>query len=254
MNNLGLTRFARIGSFGNGTSISGYSDVDYLAVLPSNQVTPSSTYSLTKVRDVLANRFPFTGVRVGCPAIVVPFGTSIAETTEVVPGDYRHTKDGYKVYEIADCSGGWMKASPDAHNNYVRAIDEKLNRKVRPLIRFAKAWKYFRDVPLSSFYLELRIAKYASSEKYIVYDWDLRNIFKMLLDSELSSLQDPMGVSGYIPAASTEIRRRDALSKVETAFIRAEKARAAAGLGDVKVAFEWWDLVFANQFPSYYYS
>lgn len=36
-NNFGLLRFTRIGSFGNGTSISGYSDVDYLACIPTNQ-------------------------------------------------------------------------------------------------------------------------------------------------------------------------------------------------------------------------
>ena len=33
-NKFGLNRFTRIGSFGNGTNISGYSDVDYLACLP----------------------------------------------------------------------------------------------------------------------------------------------------------------------------------------------------------------------------
>ena len=33
-----VPRFTRIGSFGNGTSISGYSDVDYLACLPTNRV------------------------------------------------------------------------------------------------------------------------------------------------------------------------------------------------------------------------
>ena len=42
-NNFGLKRFARIGSFGNGTSVSGYSDVDYLASLPTDQLTQSST-------------------------------------------------------------------------------------------------------------------------------------------------------------------------------------------------------------------
>lgn len=44
----GLRRFARIGSFGNGTSISGYSDVDYLASLSREVLTSNSTYSLTK--------------------------------------------------------------------------------------------------------------------------------------------------------------------------------------------------------------
>ena len=33
-NNFGMTRFFRTGSFGNGTSISGYSDVDYFAEIP----------------------------------------------------------------------------------------------------------------------------------------------------------------------------------------------------------------------------
>jgi tRNA nucleotidyltransferase (CCA-adding enzyme) len=45
-NNFGLKRFVRIGSFGNGTSISGFSDVDYLACLPSEQLSQSSNYSL----------------------------------------------------------------------------------------------------------------------------------------------------------------------------------------------------------------
>jgi len=58
----GLRRFTRIGSFGNGTSISGYSDVDYLASLARDTLTSDSTYSLGKVRNSLDDRFPKTGV------------------------------------------------------------------------------------------------------------------------------------------------------------------------------------------------
>src|SRR5437879_6168918 len=72
----GLRRLVRIGSFGNGTSISGYSDVDYLACLVRDQLTENSTYSLGKARDALDARLPNTGVRVSCPAVVVPFGTA----------------------------------------------------------------------------------------------------------------------------------------------------------------------------------
>jgi hypothetical protein len=36
----GLTRFTRIGSFGNGTSISGYSDVDYCVRRPMTDAIP----------------------------------------------------------------------------------------------------------------------------------------------------------------------------------------------------------------------
>ena len=250
-NNFGLNRFVRIGSYGNGTSISGYSDVDYLACFPSDQLTVNSTYSLNKIRNALDIRFPNTGVGVRCPAIAVPFGTVATATTEVVPADYVGEKDGFQVYKIADCAGGWKKASPDAHNAYVRHVDEKHGGKVKPLIRFIKAWKYFRDVPISSFYLELRVAKYASGEKAIIYDIDVKNIFKQLFDNNLASMQDPKGFSGYISACSTEAKRLDAMSKLETAYIRADKARDAAMNEKIKDAFDWWDLVYNYEFPSY---
>jgi hypothetical protein len=157
-NNFGLKRFARIGSFGNGTSISGYSDVDYLACLPTNQLTQTSTASLTKVRNALDTRFPNTGVHVNCPAVVVPFGNKKSETTEIVPADYLKDESRFQVYDIPDCSGGWMHASPDAHNAYVQMVDNKLKGKLKPLIRFVKAWKFYREVPVSSFYLDLEQA------------------------------------------------------------------------------------------------
>ncbi len=252
-NNFGLVRFTRIGSFGNGTSIYGHSDVDYLTCLPTKQLTSNSTYSLGKVRDALIVRFPNTGVRVNCPAVCCPLGTTAAETTEVLPADYMWEDNGYKVYDIADGAGGWMKTSPDAHNAYVRDIDDTLGGKVKPLIRFLKAWKCFRDVPISSFYLELRVAKYASGEKSIVYDIDVKNVLKMLFDCELASMQDPVGISGYIPACSTDTKKEDALSKLKTAYTRAENARDAARKENISDAFDWWRLVYNYEFPTYYY-
>lgn len=247
-----LSRFVRIGSFGNGTSISGYSDVDYLACLPTNQLLSNSDSSLQKVKKSLDERFPNTGVRVSCPAVVCPFGNSRSETHEIVPGDYVKESGGHSVYDIADCAGKWMNASPDAHNEYVRKTDAKLGNKVKPLIRFIKAWKYYREVPISSFYLELRVAKFATEESSIDYAFDLRKVLCQLRDSALASMQDPMGVSGLIPACKTEAFKTDALSKLGTAATRAEKAVDAASKGDISGAFEWWRLLYDNQFPSYY--
>lgn len=249
----GLRRFVRIGSFGNGTSISGFSDVDYLASLPRDQFSSNSTYSLGKVRDSLDGRFPYTGVQVRCPAVMVPFGTRISETTEVVPADYLKEVNGHYIYDIADCSGSWMNASPDAHKAYVSSINDKLSGKVKPLIRFIKAWKFYRDVPLSSFYLELRVAKWASTESSIIYDMDVRTVLKHLFDLKLASIQDPMGISGYIHACKTEAQLADAYSKLETAYIRADKARAASQRENTPEAFDYWRLLFNYEFPTYYY-
>lgn len=249
----GLRRFARIGSFGNGTSICGFSDVDYLASLSRDTLTANSTYSLGKIRDALDNRFPNTGVRVSCPAVVVPFGSRRSETTEVVPADYIEEQNGFKIYDIADCSGDWMRASPDAHKAYVASVDEKLGGKVKPLIRFIKAWKYYRDVPISSFYIELRVAKYATGEKTIIYEYDVKRVLCQLRDCKLADMQDPMGISGYIPACKTDALYQDAISKLDTAATRAEKAREAAEKGKISEAFDWWRLLYNNEFPTYYY-
>lgn len=252
INNFGLRRFVRIGSFGNGTSVSGYSDIDYLASIPAVQLTQSSTYSLAKIRDALDARFPRTGVHVSTPAVVVPFGTYRSESTEVVPADYVGEANGYKVYEIADGNGGWMRISPDSHNDYVARVDQRLSGRVKPLIRLIKAWKFYRKVPISSFYLEMRVAKYVEGESAIIYDIDVSAVLKSLWDHQLAKLQDPTGFSGYIPACKTDAQREDALSKLNTAVVRAQKARRACINGDTSDAFSWWRLVYDDAFPTYY--
>ena len=50
----------------------GYSDVDYFADIPASKLKANSTSALREVRDALDKRFPDTGVRVSCPAVVIP--------------------------------------------------------------------------------------------------------------------------------------------------------------------------------------
>lgn len=250
--NFEITRFFRTGSFGHGTSIRGYSDVDYFASIPRKNLKQGSDATLRAVQSVLDKRFPDTGVAVRTPAVLVPFGTDASESTEVVPADFiKKDENDFHIYEIADGNNCWMKSSPDAHNAYVAYVNGELGGKVKPLVRFLKAWKYYRNVPISSFYLEMRVAKYAAKEKSIVYSIDIKNIFKMLNDNGLAAIQDPMGVSGYIYACSTDTKKADALSKLKSAQTRAEKAREEESAENISMAFWWWNLVFAEKFPAY---
>jgi hypothetical protein len=251
-NNFEITRFFRTGSFGNGTSVRNFSDVDYFASIPNRYLTANSDSTLRKVWRALDERFPQTEVGIRTPAITLPFGTDASESTDVVPAEYVG-KDQYEnlVYEIPDRSGGWMRTSPDAHNNYVANVNANLGQKVKPLIRFIKAWKYYRNVPLYSFYLEMQVARYASKESSIIYSIDVKNVFKLLWDNQLAAMQDPTGISGYIYPAFSEAMKADALSKISTALSRAEKAREAEEAGRVGDAFDWWDLVFDDSFPAY---
>lgn len=248
----GLQRIARIGSFGNGTNISGCSDVDYLTVLPTESLKQNSASSLRIIREALEVRFPNTDIHVDTPAVVCPFGTYKAQHTELVIADYVKETNGHKVYEIADGEGGWMQICPDAHNAYVAKVDQRHGGKIKPLIRFIKAWKYARGVPIKSFYLEMRVAKYAETEPSIYHEIDVPIILNRLLSNELAAMQDPTGFSGLIHPCKSAVDKETALSNLNTAAARADKAEQARVNGDVKEAFDWWQKLYADNFPSYY--
>ncbi len=253
-----INYFFQSGSSGNSTDIIYYSDIDYMALIPEKQLTSNSTTMLTKVRDQLNYTFPKSNVHVSTPAVVVPFGLYGVETNEVVPGYLiEFTKSGIPVYGIADGNGGWIKTAPKAHNAYVTEVNTTYNYEVKTFIRFIKAWKYYNVVDISSFYLEMRAAKYAETyfkkgtvASYVVH---LHYYFKDLYSINLAQLQDPTGIVGYIAACNSEYKKTAALSKIHTAMVRSEKAMNATIGGNFKDAFYWLNLLFNNKFPNYNY-
>ncbi len=242
------------GSANNGTSIAHHSDVDLFASIPTDKLKANSVTSLREIKESLQKRFTNTTVYVDSPAVVLDFGSGDWDTAEVIPADYLRTENGKSVYHIPDGSGGWMESAPSLHNSYVVTENDRLGKKLKKLIRFAKAWKYYRDVPISSFYLELRITKWMESESTIAYDIDMDTIFRKLDACGLAAIQDPKGISGLVHACSSQAKKEIALSRLATAKIRSAKARAAEKAGNTKNAFSWWDLVFAGKFPSYTYT
>jgi len=252
--NFNCTNLFETGSFGNGTGVRHFSDTDYFAVIPSDKLHDNSATALRLVKEALQSTFIRTdGIVVSCPAVKIPFGTYKSEEMEITPCCYNGLVTtilgNFRKYQIPDCSSGWMFSSPKAHNEYVESHDKRLNRKLKPLIQLIKAWKYFNDVPIMSFYLELRVTKYAETESSIVYDIDIKNILKLLNDNGLASIRDPMGISGLIPSSKTTAQKETALSKLNTAATRAEKALDARNSGKIDDAFYWWNLLFNDKFP-----
>lgn len=252
--NFNCSNFFETGSFGNGTGVRHYSDSDYFAVCPTKKLKQNSSITLRKVKEALQSKFWSTsGIEVSTPSVKIPFGKYASETLEVTPCDFQGLIDtplGKKAtYDIPDSNEGWMRSSPQAHNTYVEQQNKRLDYKLKPLIRLAKAWKYYNDVPIKSFYLELRVTKYAEKEDTIIYDIDLLRIMRRLNEIQLASIKDPMGISGYISACSTDAKKQIALSKVSSDLARAEKAYEQKDK-NLDKCFEWWNLFFNYQFPS----
>ncbi len=239
------------GSFSHGTGVRGYSDVDLLVCLKSK---PESSYTaLTWVKDALSERFPSTDVAIRRPAVAVKFASGY-ETWEVIPGFMTNRGgEGQYVYDIPSPSAGstWIDAAPREHLSYVNECNLKPHKgNAKALARLIKAWKYYRNVPVSSFYLEMRCAQHVASLDSYIHVWDVCLVLESLVDHELAAMNDPRGATGRIQACSSDSSKEDALSKLKTAAGRARNALDASKADNPDSAFYYLDQLFGGSFPS----
>lgn len=231
---LGIFGMFEIGSLRHGTGVWLYSDADFLVSLKGSRPTSPWT-TLTKVKETLQERFKSTTIVIRQPAVVCYFSDGVVE---VVPAFHDNG------YWIADPTGGWMKTHPTEHNKYVNEINAKHNGAAKALVRQLKIWKYLRDVPVSSCYLEMRAAKYLSGESTYAVLFDLHGALKHLEGVALASMNDPTGLSSRFGACSSDAKRTEALSRLSMAVTRARKAKEYAGDGEHVNAIAQLKLLF----------
>jgi hypothetical protein len=249
---LTVSRFFETGSFSHGTGVRNFSDIDVFASLGGTK--PDSSYTaLTRVKDALIDRFPSTSVVIDRPAVKIKFAGG-TETWEVIPAfPARLTGDDKWVYHIPGPSvgSGWIESAPDLHLKYVNECNQKPSAgNTKALARLIKAWKYFCSVPLSSFYLEMRCAQHVARQETYIHVWDFCWLLEGLKLSQLAAINDPKGASGRFHACSSDAKRDEALSKLDSAAGRARKALEATRAGDRDTAFYYLDLLFGGRFPS----
>lgn len=247
-----VNRFVETGSFSSGTGVRHFSDVDALVSLGHSKPVTADT-ALEWVKSALQARFPSTVVRVSRPAVVIDFASG-AESWELIPAFL--TSRGtvtQSVYDVPAASSGWMDTAPLTHLDYVTGINTTtgISGGAKKLSRLLKAWKYYRAVPISSFYLEMRAAKYMSTQTSWVPVVDLCLILEQLNRDALPAMNDPSGASGRFYACSSDTKRSDALSKLSTAAGRARNALDAYNASKTENAFYYLGQLFNGHFPSY---
>lgn len=255
----GFNRVEVIGSHTRDTAVHVNSDVDYFAMLGIDDVTRagsrvSSSTIVDRTRRALQARFRQTSISVDGVAVVVGFGQGQG-AVDVVPGVWRGTTDTtpkYPVYEIPDGRGNWLRTSPQRHAKYLRDEDERSGYKLAKVIRLLKAWKYARSprVPVLGFHMELLLAAERTCVGPRSYQNCLNDAFRLLADREGASLNDPLGISGRIPAAMTDAQRRAFTDAASYAAEKSGRALDAEVGGRVAEAFDYWKLVFNQEFPS----
>jgi hypothetical protein len=249
---LQVSRFRETGSFSHGTGIRGYSDIDLLVSLGTDRPNSSWT-ALTWVKDALLARFPRTPVKIRRPSVVVEFGSGY-ETWEVIPGFITgRGGENQFVYDVPSpvTSGGWIDSAPGEHLDYVNGANKKPHPgDAKDLARLLKAWKYYRNVPISSFYLEMRCAQHVKGISTYIHVWDLCEVLEDLETNELAAMNDPSGATGRIKACSSDARREEALTKLSRAATRARLALKAHKDDKIDDAFYYLDKLFNGHFPA----
>lgn len=248
---LKVNNFFETGSFSHGTGIRAYSDVDALVSIGDGKPASSDT-ALTWVKSALQARFPSTTVQVRRPAVVVEFADG-KETWEVIPGFLTgRGGDGVFVYDIPGASSGWIDSAPKTHLAYVNGVNGTagIYGGAKKLARLLKAWKYYRNVPVSSFYLEMRAAQYMATQTNWVPIYDVCFVLEDLERHGLAAMNDPSGATGRFHPCSSEARKTDALSKLSTAATRARNALEQHRAGNPTLAFYYLDQLFNGEFPA----
>ncbi|MBT2382395.1 nucleotidyltransferase [Streptomyces sp. ISL-11] len=250
-NALGIHLFREIGSsFSHGTGVRDHCDVDLLVSIKGERPNSPDT-ALGRVKSALQTSFPYTEVAIRKPTVVVKFAQGM-ETWEVLPGFITSRgSQNMPVYDIPGAAGGWMDTAPTAHLAYVNEINNLpgIAGGAKKLARLAKAWKYYNEVPMSSFYLEMRAARYMSTQSPFVPVWDVCGFFEHLHSIQLAAMNDPKGNAGRFSAYSAPAEGAEALSKLANAASRARRALAAHNSSDAATAFHNLDLLFGGEIP-----
>jgi hypothetical protein len=233
---LGVREMFEIGSLRHGTGVWQYSDADFLVSLKGAQPTSAWTM-LNNVKQSLQKRFPSTPIVVRRPAVVCRFSDG---SVEIVPA-YASSTSGYWIADPAD---DWMTTYPKDHNNYVNKVNNDHDGNVKRLARQVKVWKYRRNVPVSSCYLEMKAAKHMDGENSYMPLWDLYLTLRKMFDVKLASMNDPTGLGSRFGSCSSESNKQDALSKLERAVTRAHNAKDYAQQNDHENAIEQLKLLF----------
>ena len=243
--------FRETGSFRHGTGVRGHCDVDLLVGIRGPRPGSSDT-ALAWVKNALAASFPSTPVRISRPAVVIAFAGG-DETWEIIPGFVTgRGGEGVYVYDIPGAATGWLDTAPLEHLAYVTEVNSRpdIAGGAKKLARLIKAWKYYNDVPISSFYLEMRAAHYLTGQSSFVAVYDICYLLEHLDSIALAAMNDPKGAAGRFEACSTTVKKAEALSKLSTGATRARKALDAHRKDESATAFYYLDLLFGGQFPS----
>ncbi|MFJ8072259.1 nucleotidyltransferase domain-containing protein [Peribacillus sp. NPDC096447] len=248
------SRYSRyVGSYGRGTAIKGFSDVDMLIELPydtyvryNNYLGNGQSALLQEVRASIKTTYTNTDIGGDGQVIVVNFSDGM--TFEVVPAFINKGGESY-TYPDSNYGGTWKVTYPILEINAINELNNKYNKNVKKLVRIMKAWRNQNNVPISGMLLETLVMNFLDGYEhkdrtYGFYDWMTRDFLKYL--SERNPDQSFWNARG----SGDQVYRKGKFEyKARQGYLKSIEAIE----NDKKypsIAYQTWRDIFGNYYPS----
>lgn len=241
-----------VGSYGRGTAVRGFSDLDMLFQLKYDDYLRYNAYSgngqsalLQDVRNSIKKTYPKTDVGGDGQVVVVEFSDGMK--FEVVPCFIN--KDNSFTYPDSNDGGKWKATDPLPEIQAIADLDKNCNGNLKELCRMTRAWKNEWNVPIGGLLIDTLahnfLKDWSNKDKsYIYYDWMSRDFFNYLAN------QNPEQSYWLAVGSNQQILRKGSFeNKAKQCYNLAVEA-----IGDYEkypsVARGEWKKIYGSAFPA----
>src|ERR671933_447 len=182
-----------VGSYGRGTAVRGFSDLDIIFILPPHLKTKYNTdqYNgqsvlLQAVKQSIQKTYPTTDIGGDGQVVVIQFADNIK--FEVVPVFKRI--DGSFFYPDSNNGGSWKITNPMPEINTINFHNKLTKGKLIDLCRMARSWRKKWKVPMGGLLIDTLANEFIMNWQYkdypttkllrFYYDWMSRDFFQFL--------------------------------------------------------------------------
>lgn len=231
-------------------------DVDIIVVLDRSYRRRGPRAALDLVKATLREQYPSSKISRNGQAVTISFSDF---TVDVVPA-FATWWDS-DVLDI--CNSGddtWIRTAPRKHIKISSEVNDRTSGLLVPSVKMLKAWNRAAGRPLRGFHLEVvtwkvfdpgwRAAWFGAGLGMGSDPENLSRFFAEAPSRLRRKLPDPARGEGDVGAYLTGRRRDEAISRLETAGSRCQRAIRLFADGDVTGANALYQKVFGDAFPS----
>jgi len=236
------------GSYRRSTMISPLreADVDVFVVLASEYFEQEGyTSLLDKVKRALKKTYKTPEISRNGHAVTITFSDFKVD----VVAAFNRKGGGFLIPDSVGKK--WISTDPKKHVDLWSVSNKAHNGDLVPLIKMIKGWNKTHSASLRSFYLECMVRDALANVTISNFPSGVRFSLDKLKTKVTFKVPDPSGYDGDVGAYLVGTELADTVRRLEKAHGYALEAERLEKAGKTEQAFDHWQAVFSDYFPTY---